>query len=231
MNKVVYGLAISSFIALAGQASAVTFSVDPSASWIGYMNVFNLPQDGGAFQFGGLWGTADLTATWAGPTLTLGTNNIGDPNSYWYIGGGMAGAQGNKIMDANMYVQIPDGTLAGETLTFTGNVTSNSLFGHTDSLGNGWTSVAFIKDFVADYSSFTITTVPLNAGVFSISHVLSSDSTHHFQYGFETVGSCVWATDAPLFGNIQLQAVPEPTTMAALGLGALAMVRRRRASR
>lgn len=223
-------LSAALFVGGVATANAVTVTVDPSASWLGYMNVSNLPSDGGAFLWGSSWGTADLTATWSGSVLTLGTNNIGDANEYWYKGGGRAGAQGNKIMDANMYVETT-GVFTGQTLTFTGNVLSNTLFGKTDSLGNGWTSVAFIKEFAPDYSSFTQTTIALNPGTFSISLALSSDAGAHVQYGFETIGSCVWATDAAQFGNIQTTAVPEPTTMIAVGAGLAILARRRRSSK
>jgi len=211
-------------------ANAATVTIDPTLSWQGYMNVSNLPQDGGAYQWGSTWGTADLTATWNGPILTLGTNNIGDANEYWYKGGGKAGAQGNKIMDANMYVETT-GIYGGQTLTFTGNVLSNTLFGKTDSLGNGWTSVAFIKDFAPDYSSFVSKTITLNPGIFNISLDLINDPNRHVQFGFETIGSCVWATDAAQFGNIQTQAVPEPATMLAVGAGLAFIARRRRSSK
>ena len=229
-NAAIVAIAVST-LGAAGQAEAVTFTVDQSATWLGFMNVFDLPSNGGAYQFGSAWGTADLTATWSSPSsLTLGTNNINDPNSYWYVGGGAPGAQGNKIMDANMYVQVADGAFSNQTVTFTGNVVANTLFGQTDSLGNGWTSVAFIKEFTADYSSFTQTTIPLTTGSFSISKAISSNVANHVQYGFQTIGSNVWVTDAASKGNIQIQAVPEPTTMLALGAG-LAFLRRRKSTR
>lgn len=228
-NAAIVAIAVST-LGTAGQAQAVTFTVDQSAAWQGFMNVFDLPSNGGAYQFGSGWGTADLTATWSPSSLTLGTNNIGDPNAYWYVGGGAPGAQGNKIMDANMYVQVADGAFSNQTVTFTGNVVANTLFGQTDSLGNGWTSVAFIKEFTADYSSFTQTTVSLTTGSFSISKAISSNAANHVQYGFQTIGSNVWITDAAAKGNIQIQAVPEPTSMLALGAG-LAFLRRRKSSR
>lgn len=231
MKNLCLATVAGALLGVAIPARAATVTVDPNDAWIGYMNVFELPQNGGAYLWGSPWGTADLTAVWSGPVLTLGTNNINDPNPYWYTPGGGPGAQGNKIMDANMYVQTVDGTYTGQTLTFQGVVTSNTLFGKQDSLGNTWTSVAFIKEFASDYSSFTSVTVPLNPGAFSISLPLSNDPTRHVQYGFETIGSCVWITDAPLFGNIQVQAVPEPGTFLAVGAGIAILAKRRRSKK
>jgi hypothetical protein len=207
-------------------ANAVDVAVDPDAPWQGYMNVFEIPQNGGGYVFGSPWGTADLCATWAGPTLTLSPNTIGDPNPFWYIPSGGPGAIGNKTMDANMYVE-KTGLYAGQTVVFSGTVVANTLVGQVNQLGNGWTSVAFIKDFVADYSSFTQVTIPLTPGFFSISKLASADPAHHIQYGFETIGPDVWITDVGPYGNIQI--IPEPSSLALLGLGMVgALIWRRR---
>ena len=209
--------------------NAATVSVDPAAPWLGFMNVFETPQHGGAFVFGSSWGVADLRATFSGPTLTLAPNTINDPNAFWYTPSGGPGAVGNKIMDANMYVEST-GPLAGQSVTFTGNVLANTLVGMLNQDGNGWTSVAFIKDFAPDYSSFNITTAPLSAGVFSINMTTVNDPARHVQYGFETIGPDVWATDAGPYGNIQLTSVPEPSVTGLLGLASVVSlaVRRRR---
>ena len=128
----------------AGRVDAdTTVTVDPAAPWIGFMNVFELPSNGGGYVFGSGWGTADLAAMFSGPVLTLAPNTIGDPNPFWYTPSGGPGATGNKIMDANMYVE-PAGSLPGQLVTFKGNVLSNSLV-------SPYTSVAFIKDFAPDY--------------------------------------------------------------------------------
>jgi hypothetical protein len=188
--------------------------VNHSSSWLGFMNVFNKPQDGSGFQFGSGWGTADLCAVFNGSGLVLSPNVIGDPNSYWYTPSGGPGSVGNKTMDASMYVEI--GSLPGRKLIFSGNVLSNTLVSasNTNALGNGWTSVAFIKDFAPDYSSFNSVTVPLTPGAFSINLNTINDPARHVQYGFETVGPNVWYTDVAPFGNVVIGNVGTfPTTI------------------
>lgn len=201
----------------------VTYTVDPGATWLGYMNVFELPSNGGAFVFGSGWGIGDLRASFAGDVLTLSPNTIGDPAEFWYIGGGGPGASGNKIMDANLYQEF-NGSLAGQTVTFTGNVLANSL---TES----HTAVAFIKDFAPDYSSFESTIIALTPGVFSISLETINDPTRHVQFGFTVNGVNVWETDVEPFGSVQITAVPKPSViaLAAIGLAGIACRRRCRA--
>lgn len=225
-------LAIALAVVLVGSSvpsmADTNVTVDPGQTWNGFMNVSNVPapHGDGAYQFGSPWGTGDLNAVFGGPNLTLSPNTIGDPNEYWYTPSGGPGSVGNKIMDANMYVE-PAGSLPGQTVTFSGLVLSNTLFGQTDARGNGWTSVAFIKDFAPDFSSFNQVTIPLNPGPFSISLATINDPARHVQYGFETVGPCVWATDVGQYGNIVVTA-PEPTTLALLSLAGLMLIRRRR---
>jgi hypothetical protein len=203
--------------------NAATVSVDPGAPWLGFMNVFELPSNGGAYVFGSVWGTADLVATFAGPVLTLTPNTINDPSSFWYQGGGGPGSPGNKTMDANMYVE-ETGPLSGQMVTFTGVVLANTLV-------SPYTSVAFIKDFAPDYSTFTMTTAPLVNGIFSITHPTDPGVGRHVQYGFETIGPNVWITDVGLMGSVQITAIPEPSALALLGIAGLGLLRiqRRRA--
>lgn len=209
-------LAVSLLLAVSPQTEAATVGVDPGAAWLGYMNVFELPANGGAYAFGSSWGTADLRATWSGPVLTLSPNTIGDPNPYWYIGGGAPGAPGNKIMDANMYVESNGGALGGQTVSFTGVVQLNTLT-------SSHTAVAFIKDFAPDYSSFNFTATPLGNGVFNLSLATLNDPARHVQYGFTMNGVNVWATDVGPYGRVEVTAVPEPAT-AVLLLGGIALL-------
>ena len=229
-NVLLSNIVLCALIATPNSVRAdATVNVDPGAPWIGYMNVSEIPQNGGAYVYGSSWGTADLTATFSGPILTLGPNTIGDPNPFWYNPSGGPGAVGNKTMDANMYVETT-GVFTGQTLTFTGDVLANTLFGHVNQLGNGWTSVAFIKDFASDYSSSVSVTAPLVNGIFNISLPTVNDPLRHVQYGFETIGPDVWITDVGPYGSIQVTGVPEPSGLALAGAGALAALcwRRRR---
>jgi hypothetical protein len=193
------------------------------------MNVSETPQNGGAYVFGSSWGTSDLTATFSGPVLTLGPNSVNDPSNFWYTPAGGPGSVGNKIMDANMYVETT-GVYTGQTLTFAGSVLSNTLVGSVNQQGNGWTSVAFIKDFAPDYSSSVTVTAPLTPVAFSVSLATINNPARHIQYGFETIGPDVWVTDRGPIGGIQVTAVPEPAIMTLAGLAGLCFtaIRRRR---
>jgi PEP-CTERM motif len=223
MNRMVAAAMIGYAMMCAAAKADTTVKVDPTSNWVGFMNVFEIPSHGGGYVFGSGWGTADLTAVFSGPVLTLGPNTIGDPNPFWYTPSGGPGAVGNKTMDASMYVEQPAGTYAGQTVTFTGNVLSNTLVGHVNQVGDGWTSVAFIKDFAPDYSSSVSVTMPLAPGPFSISLAAINNPARHVQYGFETIGPDVWITDVGPYGNVQIAAVPEPATLMLLGMGSIAI--------
>ena len=195
--KSVVLVALAVFALGAGVASAATFDVVASDPYVGYMNVFELPINGGGYQWGSPWGLVDLTATWSGNFVTLGPNHINDPAPYWYIGGGAPGNPGNKNMEANMYVE-QTGPLAGQTVTFVGCVSSNTLT-------PAHTAIAFVKDFAPDFSSFNISSVPLPTfGQFSVSLVTVNDPGRHVQYGFQMVGPCVWVTDLVPFGSVTI---------------------------
>ena len=223
-------IAAASLTVFLSAKAATTVTVDPTTLTNGFMNVFETPQNGGGYVFGSSWGPADLVSSFSGSTLTLAPNTIGDPNPFWYSPSGGPGAVGNKTMDASLYNETT-GNYTGQTVTFTGSVLQNTLFGQVNQLGNGWTSVAFIKDFAPDYSSSVSVTVPLNPGVFSISLPTINDPARHIQFGFETIGPDVWATDVAAYGNITITPAPEPTVLAVAtlcGTATLFISRRRK---
>ena len=189
----------------------VTVGVDPVASWIGFMNVFNLPADGGGFVFNGVWGTADLNASFSGPVATLTPNtsisrDVPLTDTFWWKPSG----EGNKNMDANFYVQ--DDSLAGQTVTFTGVVLANTLVAP-------YTSTIFIKDFDGAFNLTASSTMAVTPGLFSIN--LATTAGHHIQYGFETIGPNARLDEVAGFGLVEVTAVPEPSTAVLLVGGIL----------
>ena len=132
---------LSHFASMQNIYAQQTFTINASAPWIGYMNVFDMTNN---YQWGSFWGVPALktTVNTGANTVTFQPNfntyadavasgNPGDI-AYWTNGAG----GGNKIMDALTFLE-PTGT-GGQTITFTGVVTSNTLSG-------AYTKVAFIK--------------------------------------------------------------------------------------
>ena len=209
---------------LGASAQAATVGIDDStAPWLGFMNVFELPENGGAFAFGSPWGLGDLSASFDDGlgTVTMTPNTIGDPDPYWYQGGGGPGAAGNKIMEANMYQQVDDGSLSGTTVTFEGVIASNSF---TDAHN----ARVFIRDFAADFSSSVDVFADADAGAFSISLDTIADASRHVQWGIQVSGVNVWVTDVSPFGSVVFNTIPTPGSVALLGMGGLVAARRRR---
>jgi len=199
MRSIVTTALAAAFLVLAPAASLadVTETVSPATLTNGYMNVFELPANGGGFVFGSPWAPVDLTATWSGSNVTLGPNSVNDPAPFWYIGGGAPGNPGNKIMEANLYAE-PAGSLPGQLLTFTGNVLSNTLT-------SSHTVIAFVKDFAPDFSSFNAATVALPAsGPFFVTLATVNDPARHVQWGFQMTGPNVWITDLAPFGSVTI---------------------------
>ena len=180
-------------------AAAIPLTIDSTTMTNGYMNVFELPANGGAFRSGQVWSVADLRATFtSGTSVTLAPCSVSDTSSYWYTPSGRPGATGNKTMEAYVYGEA-DGTYAGETVRFSGTVASSTLLS-----GSGtWGVKAFIRDFSADYSSMVESQVPISAtGEFSISLSAINDPTRHVQWGLKTTGPNVWITDLASKGTV-----------------------------
>ncbi len=205
MSRLSAGLLVAVLGASSAQGVGFTVGTSTSGPWLGFMNVFELPVNGGGFVFGSTWGTPDLVSSFndGAHTLTLSPNTIGDPNPFWYTPSGGPGSSGNKVMEANLYVEHTN-QYAGETISFSGTVLSSTLL-------PSHTAIAFIKDFAPDYSSFVLTQTTLPVGPFSITTTGEPGAGRHIQYGFQVVGPCVWVTDVAPYGNVVIQTVtPNP---------------------
>ncbi len=160
---------------------------DPAAAngtgWIGFMNVFETPANGGGFVFASGWGVGDLVVVDnMDGTVSLKPNRVNDPDPFWQTGG----LTGNKIMDASYYLQ--DDNLVGTAFTFNGEILANTI--DDSALTYPIVYEAFIKVFNADYSSFTAYTADISStGTFSIALAANQSITgDHVQYGFQMIG-------------------------------------------
>lgn len=177
------------------QAQTTNVYVDPSQTWVGYMNVFDLSWN---YQFGSSWGTADLQASFNNGVVTLAPNvNVYNATDTYWVNPDGSGA---KNMDASFYVQN-DG-LAGQTVTFSGYCWTNTLVAP-------YAATAFIKDFAPDYSSNTPITTNLTGGFFSIT--LTTAPGDHIQYGFETTGPDANPATVSTLGHVLVSSNPPPT--------------------
>jgi hypothetical protein len=206
LKSVVLGFAVAGALSVSVASADVNVTVNPADTWNGFMNVFELPSNGGGYVFGSGWGPADLCAVFTGNNLRLSPNTIGDPNPFWYTPSGGPGSTGNKVMEGNMYVE-PAGSLPGQLVTFSGDVISHDLLpSHTASV--------FVRDFAPDFSSVNEVFVPIpTSGSFSISLNTINDPARHVQYGFQIKGPCVWVTDVGPYGGVVVG--PTQTTPAA----------------
>lgn len=190
--KVAFLLSLFAFPQLNAQ---VNVTINGSANWVGYANIFNL---GGGYEFGNAWGLPDLRSivSAANNTVTLypNFNTYEAGNAYW-----ANGAIGNKTFEGNTYVE--DATLAGQTVTFSGNVVSNTL-------AAGYENVAFIKGLnpATGYSTDVLVTAPLEAGQsFSIT-ATAIPAGLIVQYGFMVSGLNANPLDEAALGNVVVAA-------------------------
>ncbi|MEJ5237474.1 PEP-CTERM sorting domain-containing protein [Limisphaera sp. VF-2] len=212
------GLLFGAFGSLTPLASAQNAVVDPSLSWSGWMNVYEL--SGGNSQGNYLWGSGwavnDLPAVWSATEVRLGPNvntwNPSDP--YWVVNG-----QPNKWMEANLYVDM--GTAwGGQAVSFSGTTLENSLVGP-------YTAVAFIKEFTSSYGWVGMTTAALSSGQpFSVNRTIAPGNVT--QFGFMLTGPNADPATVDNFGKVRIAVIPEPAVLALLGLGAVIWLAHRR---
>lgn len=186
--KKIYSTAIALIFAMASFAqNDIQFSA--TDAWTGYMNVFELPANGGAYMFGSQWALNALVSTpdTGANTLTLQPNfntyadNPTDP--YWVD---QTSLEGNKQMEASTFVE-PGPTFNGVDLTFSGSVLSFTLDTAYDVFVfiKGLDSLNGFQDVFGGSKIIPITAT----GNFSVSATAAEiPSGIIVQYGFMVVG-------------------------------------------
>ena len=174
--------------------SGNSVTVATSQSWNGYVNAFNVSDNGYAFGFP--YTVSDLRATPTATSMTLEPNTAiwtaEASNSAWFD-------QGATTQTALLYIEassfIEDNTLAGSDLTFTGNVSVSDL-------GSEYTVVAFVKalDPNAGYATVVNNTADISStGDFTASATATELAAGLIiQYGFTVTGPLADPTDTTL---------------------------------
>lgn len=194
-----YFLLLAMLCSISGIAQN-TVEVDPSATFIGYANVFELPENGGNFVFGEPWGIPDLKTVidpGAGTiTLQPNFNTWGDGTDPFWVD--QITGEGNKTFEANTYVE--DNTLIGSELTFVGGTVSNTI-------DAAYTVIAFIKVFNSDFSVVKLESTVLVAGEnFEVNYTNVEGADTFLQYGFQVVGVNANPDDEAALGSVVVSA-------------------------
>ncbi len=219
-GRLVCVLSLATMLSSASLSQAdVAVTVDPNQTWLGFMNVFDLPVGSGGYVFGSPWGTGDLAAAFNGPNLRLSPNtntyNASDP--FWVQPNGA----GNKWMNANMYVENP--ALVGQTIVFSGQTLLNNF-------APGYTSRAFIKvlDPAQGFATILETYAPLVSGQnFSLSLAVPNTAGLLPQYGFVTDGANANPATVDALGGAIVGPIPEPSSLLLASLAGIVFLRRR----
>ncbi|MFK7806743.1 MAG: T9SS type A sorting domain-containing protein [Saprospiraceae bacterium] len=174
-------------------------------NWIGYMNVFQLPADGGGYEFGSPWEVPSLKTiiNVAENTLSLQPNfNTYGENSadaYWV---NQTTMEGNKNMEAVTFVE-PGATFNGQDLTFSGTVMLNDL-------NEAYTANFFIKaldpnnDYQDALAGSKVEALPAS-GAFTISATAAElASGLVIQYGFSVIGQNANPADEATLGSVRI---------------------------
>jgi len=179
-------------MAMSFTANAVNVKVDSSENWIGYMNFLTVAGD---WKPGGSdWALGDMRAgftktnanawplnDWA--WIKPNTNTYDPTNPFW---NNPDGSPGETILEQNFYVDVFT-NFAGQTVTFSGTVGTNTLTVATDPT-NGYSAYAVVKEFTSPgYGWVGLDQVPLVAGTpFTVSRAIPAGGI--CQYGFLVVG-------------------------------------------
>jgi hypothetical protein len=231
--RVMIGVACALACTLARANAQVNVTVNSNQMTDAYMSwsptaytLAHWPGDGGSAASG--WSLPANPAVFSsGNTLTISpnVNTYAAGNTYWTNPDG----SGANTMDAATYSEVDGGLYAGQSVTFTFNVLSNTL--GTDAYGDVYTADAFIKDFGPGYSYNGEQTVALTGGVESVTYPMTGNNPGEIvQYGVELIGADANPATVSLLGDVVIAPVPEPSTIGLVVcgmLGALAIRRRK----
>jgi Secretion system C-terminal sorting domain len=194
-------LILGVFLSVFSTKAQTTIEANGSATWNGYMNVFDLSNN---YVFGQGWAVPALktTTNLAGNKLRLqpNLNAYNASDAFW-----SNGAIGNKNMEALTFGE--NNTLIGQAVTFTGMVDSNTL-------AAGYTAVAFVKalDPNNGYSAVVNQTTPLTPGLFSVTATIPATAGLIVQYGFRIYGLNGNPANEAALGKIVVGPLPVPLT-------------------
>ena len=176
-----------------------------SDNWLAFMNVFQLPADGGGYEFGSPWEIDKLKTlvNIAENTISLQPNfntyaeNSGD--AYWVNQSTM---MGNKDMEANTFAE-PGASFNGQDLTFSGAVMANTL-------ADGYTATFFIKaldpnnDYQDALGGAKIAELP-ESGNFTVSATGAELAAGLvIQYGFAVRGPNANPANEAMMGSVRI---------------------------
>lgn len=182
-----------------------TVTLDVNDTWNAYLNFFDNPADPtpdcaatGGFCFGNSWGFGDAVGAVGASSLTITPNvntyNDNPGDAYWRNNEG-AGPDGNKIVEANFYVE-PGASFNGVDLTFTANITGFTI-------DSRYTVVAFIKTIGGTDLNKAVTLT--GTGVFSVSATGAELASGIVQFGFALIG--LNANPVTDWGNVVIEGV------------------------
>ncbi|WP_439151887.1 HYR-like domain-containing protein [Winogradskyella sp.] len=168
----------NNYCADGGDANA--FTVDATAEWLSFDNLFFLNDS--------------YCCGFSGPTPVIGPGNqlTIEPNF---------GSGDDVNVETNVF--IADNSLVGQSFTFSGNVTSNTLV-------EGYQGTAWIKLFDGGFGLIEQISVPLNEGTFSVEYNNTQPGAVNIQYGFSTFGLGGAGQEPGSLGNVVIEA-SEPT--------------------